>query len=468
MTRARRPLLTLCALLALGAGPAVPALAQAPPAATPQPQPPAVAANGEATGEGTSEATRRAAERERHLKELKDLEAAAATAAQARQRSEADIAALKQDRAKLNEALVSTGAKVSEAEERAASAESKLLTLRGTQDAIRQSLKNREAILVEVLAALQRLGRRPPPAVLARPEDMLQAVRTAILLGAVLPDLKAEAEALAGDLAELARLGDAATRERETIAAELKRLAEDKISLNALIEARRQRIAEAETSAAPERAEADKLAGKAKDLRELVEGLDREIASASRAAEDARRKLEAQGKEARERFAAGAFRDPARLAPKVAFAETRGLLPLPIAGSTLTPFGAPDGLGGTTRGVSLAARTGGLVSSPADAWVTFAGPFRSFGRMVILNAGGGYFVLLAGLERIDVELGQFVLAGEPVGIMGESAASPQGRLDGDRRSSVLYVEFRKDGAPIDPGPWWAKQPQSRQGGERRT
>lgn len=451
--RAPLRLLALGAVLALGTA----SLAQSPPAGPADPSPAVPDAKAQ-----------RAAERERHLAELKELEAAANAAAQARERTEADIAALKQDRAKLNEALVSTGTKVREAEERAAAAENKLLTLRGTEDAIRQSLKNREGILVEVLAALQRLGRRPPPAVLARPEDMLQAVRTAILLGAVLPDLKAEAEALAGDLAELARLRDAAGQERTAIAAELKRLAEDRISLNALIEARRQRIAEAEAGAAPERAEAERLAGKAKDLRELIEGLDREIASASRAADEARRRMEAEGKDARERFAAGAFRDPARLAPKVAFAETRGLLPLPIAGTTLTPYGAPDGLGGTTRGVSLSARSGALVTAPADAWVTFAGPFRSFGQMVILNAGSGYFVLLAGLQRIDVELGQFVLAGEPLGIMGESAASPSGRLDGDRKGSVLYVEFRKDGAPIDPAPWWAKQPQSRQGGERRT
>jgi septal ring factor EnvC (AmiA/AmiB activator) len=86
--------------------------------------------------------------------------------------------------------------------------------------------------------------------------------------------------------------------------------------------------------------------------------------------------------------------------------------------------------------------------------VVYAGPFRSYGQLLILNAGGGYHVLLAGMERISVDLGQFVLTGEPVAVMsGGSQASPTG-VAGPKQP-VLYVEFRKDGAPIDPSPWWA-------------
>jgi septal ring factor EnvC (AmiA/AmiB activator) len=75
---------------------------------------------------------------------------------------------------------------------------------------------------------------------------------------------------------------------------------------------------------------------------------------------------------------------------------------------------------------------------------------------LIINAGSGYYLLIAGIERTSVEVGQFVLAGEPIGQMGK-VASPSAALGTvEAGSPVLYVEFRKDGIPIDPGPWWAK------------
>jgi septal ring factor EnvC (AmiA/AmiB activator) len=307
-----------------------------------------------------------------------------------------------------------------------------------------------------VLAALQRMGRRPPPAVLVRPEDILQAVRTSMLLGAVLPELRAEAETLAGDLAELVRLRDAIVADQEALAREAQELGRDQERLAALMAARQGRLAEAERDMGAERARAAELAAEARTLKELIDGMEREVAAAQKGADEARKASEAQARETRERFAAAAFRDPARLAPKLPFAEARGLLPMPAGGAVLRGFGAPDGYGGSTRGISISTRPRAVVSSPADGWVAFAGPFRSFGRLLIINAGGGYYLLLAGMDQISVEVGQFVLAGEPVATMGQSSSvvPTAGAVETD--APVLYVEFRKDGGSIDPGPWWSK------------
>ena len=87
--------------------------------------------------------------------------------------------------------------------------------------------------------------------------------------------------------------------------------------------------------------------------------------------------------------------------------------------------------------------------------MVYAGPFRNYGQLLILNAGGGYHVLLAGMERISVDVGQFVLTGEPVAVMGGGAQSAVTAHSGRSSQPVLYVEFRKDGIPVDPGPWWA-------------
>jgi septal ring factor EnvC (AmiA/AmiB activator) len=129
-------------------------------------------------------------------------------------------------------------------------------------------------------------------------------------------------------------------------------------------------------------------------------------------------------------------------------------LALPVNGTKIRDFGGSDGAGGAEKGISLATRAGAQVTTPCDGWVVYAGPFRSYGQLLILNAGGGYHVLIAGMERISVNIGQFVLTGEPVATMG-TKSQVASILATNASQPVLYVEFRKDGTPIDPGPWWA-------------
>ena len=65
-------------------------------------------------------------------------------------------------------------------------------------------------------------------------------------------------------------------------------------------------------------------------------------------------------------------------------------------------------------------------------------------------------MVLAGMKRINVEAGQFVLAGEPVANMGDGSVRTAAAMAIGAAEPILYMEFRKDGAAIDPGPWWAK------------
>jgi septal ring factor EnvC (AmiA/AmiB activator) len=211
-----------------------------------------------------------------------------------------------------------------------------------------------------------------------------------------------------------------------------------------------------EKNVGSEQEKAAGLARQAGTLKELIDRMEKEISGARQAADEARKAAAAQEREAKEKFAQAAFRDPARLAPKIPFAEARGLLPRPVSGDTVLDFGASDGYGGTTRGISITTRPKAAVVSPADGWVAFAGPFRSYGRLLIINAGGGYYVLLAGMDQISVDVGQFVLAGEPVATMGETPLMALTGSAMEKNTPVLYVEFRKDGGSIDPGPWWAK------------
>ena len=156
------------------------------------------------------------------------------------------------------------------------------------------------------------------------------------------------------------------------------------------------------------------------------------------------------------KIAMAPFKDPARLAPASAFADTKG----------------PAADAGRRRAAARLRRAGRLwrrgerharcnaarapVVSPCDGWAAFAGPYRTYGQLLIINAGGGYYIVLAGMDRINVNVGQFVLAGEPVALMGERSARTAAAIAIGATRPILYIEFRKDGAAIDPGPWWAR------------
>ena len=371
-------------------------------------------------------------------------------AARARERESAEnqaklkheIEALGDDRRALNQQLIDTAAHVRGVEASIEATEGRLKPLDEQERLFQKSLDERRAVITEILAALQRVGHQPPPALMVRPEDALQAVRMAILLGGVLPEMRAQAEALAGDLADLLRVRNDIVAERDHLARDLAQLGHDQLRMNMLIDERQSKQSNAEQALDSERQRATDLARQVDGLKDLIGKLEANLDSANRAAHLAARAAE----EGRPDVAA--LSDPGRLAPAVAFAATRGRLPLPVNGVTA------DGFGGNQKGVSIATRTSAQITAPCDGWVVYAGAFRSYGQLLILNAGGGYHVLLAGMERISVDLGQFVLTGEPVAVMG-SGSQVSAAAAAKPKQPVLYVEFRKDGTPIDPGPWWA-------------
>lgn len=422
-----------------------------------------VAARAETPKPTDPEAIQRAnEERERRAENLKRVQDALAASAGQRAQFEAEIAAIGSDRAKLDTALLDANRQAQATEDRLSRLEERLKAMSESEAAIRHSLQGRRGIVAEILAALQRMGRRPPPAVLVSPEDVLAAIRTSMLLGAVVPELRGEVDTLAADLAEMIRLRGLIAQDKEGLSNDLAGWAREQQRLQALVAARRARQAEVESGLTAERRRATELGAQAKNLKDLLDRTEAEVAAAKRSAEEAKAAAEREVRITQERFAAAGFRDPARLAPKVHFAEARGEVPRPVSGRVARGFNQPDGNGGTTRGVSFTTRPKASVSSPADGWVQFAGPFRSYGQLLIINAGDGYYLLLAGMDQISVEVGQFVLAGEPVGSMGDRGAGPGGS-EGD---PTLYVEFKKDGGSIDPEPWWAKSPNNTVLGEK--
>ena len=363
-----------------------------------------------------------------------------------------EIEALGEDRRKFNQQIIEITSRVVGVEDRIAQTQSRIGPLDDRDRALRTSLEQRRDVIAEVLAALQRIGRQTPPGIMLRAEDALQSVRSAMMLGAVLPEMRQQAETLAGDLAELARLRKQIADERDRLAGDLLVLDDDRHRLAFFVDERQKRQAEAEKTLTEERQRAAQLGRQAENLNQLIVKLEQGLNAAARSSRAAARSEEDRKADIRPGLAA--FHDPGRLSPAIAFASAKGMLRLPVNGARIREFGAADGVGGTEKGLSIAARPGGQITAPCDGWVVYSGPFRNYGQLLILNAGGGYHVLLAGMDRISVDLGQFVVTGEPVAVMGGGAQSAAA-IAGGATQLVLYVEFRKDGVPVDPGPWWA-------------
>jgi murein hydrolase activator len=388
--------------------------------------------------------------------ELRGVEDTLHQSEEQRRAIETEIDSVRADRARLSAALIDTTAKVQDAERGAAAAADRLSSLNDTADTLSRSLERRRGIIADVLAALQRMGSNPPPAILVKPDDMSEAVRAATVMGALIPELKSEIEAARRDLDDLAKTRESIARERDELTEKGKALAADKMRLAALIDARQQSLASAQGALGSQQQRATELAKKAGSLKDLIARLDSESAArkASAAAAHATEVAVANDIEARAQAAHGA--ETARLKPEIVFADEKGRVPLPAAGAILKTFGAPDDFGATEKGVSLATPAAATVSAPVDGAVIFAGAYRSYGQLLIMDAGGGYYVLLAGMDRINVQSGEFVLAGEPVGVMGDGSARMATAAAVGVARPVLYIELRKDGTAIDPGPWWAK------------
>lgn len=374
---------------------------------------------------------------------------------------EAEIAKLDKSRQTLRDEIVKSAAMRKDMEEKILAGEKRLEGMREREAGVRASLHDRRGLLAEVLAALQRMGRNPPPALLVTPDDALASVRSAILLGAVVPGIRKETDGLIDDLSALMDIKSDIDREHTELTDAMQlRLEEEKRS--ELLIAENEALATTNNrTLAAERRRAEELAARASSLEGLIGSLEQEIGSVRDAAalaksqEEARRNQSDAEREKARALARDSVPDKNRIAPAYEFQELQAKLDYPVAGDVLRRFGEADGTGHDSQGVTLATSPGALVTAPSDGWIVFAGTFRSYGRMIILNAGGGYHLVLSGMDKVNVREGQFVVAGEPLAVMGEKRVASVNALTLETDKPTLYIEFRKNGKPVDSQPWWS-------------
>ncbi|MBT5413894.1 MAG: peptidoglycan DD-metalloendopeptidase family protein [Rhodospirillaceae bacterium] len=337
--------------------------------------------------------------------------------------------------------------------------EEELSVLEAQVQALNTQLERKKAALLSqrgrlaaVLGSLQRIALAPSGALIAMPGRPVDTLRGAILLRAAIPAIEDEARILRGELDILARLGtDIAVRRQEIagVAADLGR-ARDR--LETLFARKRALLEETEGQRKAASAQVARLAERAQTLRDLLRKLEARAAMVPPLRKPPQ--PGAEGSPSQGAISAPGSTPAALPAARLTrpaglreFAEAKGQVVLPARGKTAGRFGETTDFGVTRKGIVILTRPDAQVIAPFDGQVVFAGPFRGYGQILIIEHGGGYHTLVAGLARVDAIVGQWVLAGEPVGLMGNL----------DAEQTELYVELRRGGQPVDPSPWFAQR-----------
>lgn len=398
-------------------------------------------------------------------KALADVEASISLSKEKADALKREIEDMKGDRAKQNAALIAAAERVKLAETDIAGLEDKLGDLIVQELEVRGRLDGADATISNVLAALERISRNPPPALLVNPSDALGSARSAILMSAILPELQKKADAVMGDLQHLSEIKAEALAQQDKLEANLQILEEEQLRIGTLIAARKQTESLANASLAAEEEEAQALADKASSLKQLIDELTRRATAVATAADaTAKANSGADAPALDQQTIKLALANSSRTEPAVPFAQAKGYLELPSSGVTVVDYGAGDGFGGISRGLSIVTRAEAQVVAPADGWVLFAGNYLNYGQIVILNAGQDYTILLAGLDKVDVNLGQFVMMGEPVGSMGSQTIGRTVATSAGVSRPTLYIEMRKNNEPVDPTGWWSASANPTQSG----
>lgn len=343
------------------------------------------------------------------------LEATAATAKEAADRTAQEAAAL--------------AARVQQSEAAIAANQAKIRLIENQRATLRTRLAQRQQPLAQLTAALQRFSRRPAVLSLLRPGTLQDAIYLRATLETMIPEVERRTRAVRSEIARGRALQQQAEQVAVSLRASQAQLAERRRTLAALETRQRLELRNVAGVADRESERALALAEEARDLQGLMARLG-------------------QGAALREQLAAlpGPVLRPARpdqaqvgAEPVGAPAATAALgqYLLPVAGRLVAGFGDTGQGGVRSRGLTLTARPTAQVVAPAGGRIAFAGIYRGFGNIVIIEHGSGWTTLVTGIAQLDVQIGDQLVSGSPLGLTGPGAP-------------VVTVELRRSGEPVNP------------------
>lgn len=407
-------------------------------------------------------------------------------------------ARLEQDLNRLREELRKASNALRARTREAAAAEDAAAEAADAAEAAEAEIDLRRQELAALVGAMARLSLRPPEALAALQDGPAEAARASLAFKALLPEVERRIEAARQALEAVARLRQQHLERLQSANLAASALADERKALHKTVQEKRRLIRQNETQEENLGREVTKLADQARSLDSFISALTaREAAVAS-----ARQAIAARQAAETRRYREELKRDRAKRARRQALARRpqptpepsnrRASIPAPqspppqrvgreppvaalsgpplnlsglagkqndlappVAGQIIARFGQGEGV--MSRGLVYAAVAGADVFAPFDGKIAYAGPFRGYGKVALIDHGRGYHTLLTGLDRIDVTVGDWVLGGEPLGALGQGVSRKAGRRGSGAGAPKLYVELRKNGEPVDPGPWFVRR-----------
>lgn len=371
------------------------------------------------------------------LIEPDEAEAALARATRESRRAEARAARLTGEAEAATEAAQRTAreaaalaARIQQAEADIEAARARYSIARSQRAALAARLAEKQEPTARLAAALQTAARRPLALSALQPGSLKDVVHVRAVLDSAVPQIRQRTAVLRSELDRGRALEQQAAASLDQLRDSEGALRERRQSLAAL--ETRQRIASrtARGAALREAERALALAEEARDLDGLVDRLD-EVAAL-------RRDLAAlQGPVLRPADLSADLPAPADIPSPAASAPPPRDFQLPVQGRTLVGFGAKRDSGLASTGLTLAPVKGAQVVAPGRGRIAFAGAYRGFGRIVIIEHDGGWTSLVTGLARVDAAVGDSVIGGSPVGIA-------------DGGELPVTIELRRAGEPVNP------------------
>lgn len=351
--------------------------------------------------------------------------------------------------------MILTAKKIQNNEDKISSMEKQLKFLKQELKNAEEGFLSQDQHLIKTLSALQNLALKPTEALFVQPLTPVETIRSAILLRESVPYLEDSAANIRKRLADITLKKNQIEKQVAKITSQKHLLEKEHENMKVLVQKKSKIRNKIEIQTAQAKKKVEKLASQANDLRDLLNKLEKERRlKEQKEAEERKRLAKLRAEEAKKlaeqkkleqtqradliKYSSDIIKDVGK-----AFVKAKGKLPLPARGSVIANFGEEKNKGVINKGIIIKTRNMAQVISPFDGAVMFAGPFRGYGNMIIIEHGSGYLTLLAGLEDIDCELGQMLLAGEPIGQMP------------DTRDAKLYVELRQNNQPIDPMNWYS-------------
>ncbi len=349
-----------------------------------------------------------------------------------------ELASIKTDLSKKKKSLVEVAQEIQANEQKLTELEKQIKTKINDQIALEDSLDEDRKSISDLVLALQRIRRVPPEAIIAKPDAPLKTAQSTMLLESILPRIYNRADQLKVDLKRLDSLLKSLEVDKAAAVKASKQLQNDKKQLTALLMERERIYAKTEKNIASQQAALKKISSEARDLKDLVQKIEKK-----QKAERARLKREKKAaQQAKRETKTTTTSRPAPAVAKITPVPKAGQAQLPVSGFMTVRYGATDEIGAISKGIKIKSRANALIVAPMGGVVEYAGSFKGYGKIVILQHEKGYHSLIAGLGAINTKVGRAVSSGEPIGKMSRNTSN--------ENDITLYYELRYNGKTVNP------------------